>query len=220
MSRKSRIPVDYVDIELGESATYEPPSEADKWMAARRSNLLAPSDYGSVNPRNTYGGPPPAWDLFGGWDRTADAFIEQTGEFNEHRARVVNFEGAASAAGFTVAWDALREFAGSQTEALLVIAYVSGKAIRRTVFRVDPPSSIDPTVIAAQERRVLQSLLRARDESAGQGARVKLDLGDDSGAEEFESLAVLDRRIAECRARIAWFEAAASGDNLPRAVYW
>ena len=82
-----------------------------------------------------------------------------------------------------------------------------------------PSSAIDPTVIAAQERRLLQSLLVTRDQRAGAGGVIKHDAGE-AGAEEFESIAVLDRRIAECRARIAWFEQAAEGNTLPRAEYW
>ena len=74
-------------------------------------------------------------------------------------------------------------------------------------------------MIAAQERLLLQSLLRTRDQRAGAGGIIKHDHGDGMG-EEFESLAVLDRRIAECRARIAWFEQAGDGNALPRQEYW
>ena len=101
----------------------------------------------------------------------------------------------------------------------MVVAYADGKAIQRTIFRIPAPSSIDPGVIAAQERLLLQSLLRTRDQRAGSGGVIKLDHGE-AGAEEFESLAVLDRRIAECRARIAWFEQAAEGNDLPRLETW
>ena len=136
------------------------------------------------------------------------------------RRTATGLEVTASAARFTVPWESLREFAGSiQREALMVVAYADGKAIQRTIFRIPAPSSIDPRVIAAQERLLLQSLLRTRDQRAGSGGVIKLDHGE-AGAEEFESLAVLDRRIAECRARIAWFEDAAEGSPLPRAEYW
>ena len=47
----------------------------------------------------------------------------------------------------------------------------------------------------------------------------KHDEGEGVG-DEYESLAALDRRIAETRARVAWFEAAAEGNALPRAEHW
>ena len=48
----------------------------------------------------------------------------------------------------------------------------------RTIFRVPPSSAIDPTVIAAQERLLLQSLLRTRDQRAGSGGIIKHDHGE------------------------------------------
>ena len=38
--------------------------------------------------------------------------------------------------------------------------------------------------------------------------------------EEFESLPVLDRRIAKVRLRIAWFKEVANGNILPRMETW
>ena len=213
----SRAPLDYADIEFGEDAAYSPPSGADRWSAFRRSDLMAPMDTDFGNPGITHGGPPPEWVIFGGWNVTTDSYIPPARKL---KADVPGFEGEASAAGFTVDWDTLRLFTGAlQREALMVAAYVAGKAILRTVYRIPAPSSIDPGVIAAQERRLLQSLLRTRDTRAGAGGRIKHDHGEGMG-EEYESLAVLDRRIAECRGRIAWFEQASEGDSLPRAVYW
>ena len=69
-------------------------------------------------------------------------------------------------------------------------------------------------MITAQERQTLQSLLVARDQAVGRSGVIEMFEG-----EKFESLAVLDRRIAECRARIAWFEAAADGNDLPGASW-
>ena len=37
---------------------------------------------------------------------------------------------------------------------------------------------------------------------------------------ELMELAALDRRVAEIRARIVWFDSAAVGNSLPRAEYW
>ena len=52
----------------------------------------------------------------------------------------------------------------------------------------------------------------------GEGLGLR-DEGEGVG-DEYESLAVLDRRIAETRARVAWLEQAADGNALPRAEYW
>ena len=60
---------------------------------------------------------------------------------------------------------------------------------------------------------------RALTGAAGAGGIKRRGSGESIG-EEFESLAVFDRRIAETRARIAWFEQAAEGNALPRAEYW
>ena len=129
------------------------------------------------------------------------------------------FEGAASAAGFTIEWATLAAASASGLrEMLMVLAYVDGKAVSRTIFRTPASSAIDATVIAAQERLLLQSLLRTRDKRAGSGGIIKHS-ADAGAGEEFESLAVLDRRIAESRARIAWFEQAAAGNDLPGAAW-
>ena len=37
---------------------------------------------------------------------------------------------------------------------------------------------------------------------------------------ELMELAALDRRVAEVRARIVWFDTAAAGNALPRAEFW
>ena len=172
------------------------------------------------SPLITHGGHPPQWAIIGGWNVTADAFIPPPSTDGQPRAAVTGFEGAASAAGFAIEWGTLA--AASATglrEILMVLAYEDGRAVRRTIFRTPASSAIDPTVIAAQERLLLQSLLRTRDQRAGSGGIIKHDHGEGE-AEEFESLAVLDRRIAECRARIAWFEQAAEGNTQPRAEYW
>ncbi len=217
----SRIPLDYLDVDFGEDASYTPPTGSTRWSAFRRTDLMAPMDPDHAgNPGITHGGAPPEWTIFGGFNIIANTYIPQTRKRRELIADVRGFEGEASATGFSLDWDTLREFTGGlQREALMVVAYISGKAIRKTIFRVPAPSSIDPGVIAAQERRTLQSLLVIRDKRAGAGGVIKTDHGDGAG-EEFESLAVLDRRIAECRARIAWFEQASEGNPLPRAVYW
>ena len=209
----SRIPLDVIEIEFGEDANYTPPADADRWAAALRTDIMAPMDY-TANPGITHGGPTPEWQIIGRFDIASDIYIPSP------KSPATGPEVTASAARFTVPWESLREFAGSiQREALMVVAYADGKAIQRTIFRIPAPSSIDPGVIAAQKRLLLQSLLRTRDQRAGSGGVIKLDHGE-AGAEEFESLAVLDRRISECLARIAWFEQAAEGNDLPRLETW
>ena len=51
------------------------------------------------------------------------------------------------------------------------------------------------------------------------GGHVKVSTPDGTQVERM-SIAVIDRRISEVRARIAWFEQAAQGNTLPRAEYW
>ena len=214
----TRTPTEIVEVEFGEDTRYAPPTGADRWTAFRRTDTMpAMSEAGFGNPTITYGGEPPTWAVMGGWNIATDQFIPLPEFTGSIAAPSTGFEHAASAAGFAVDWNTLASATASGLrEALMVIAYVDGAATHKTVFRVPAASAIDPTVIAAQERRHLMSLLQVRDRRAGAGGVIKLDRGEDGG-EEFESLAVLDRRIAECRARIAWFEQAANGNDLPGA---
>ena len=217
----SRTPTEIVEVEFGEDTRYSPPPGADRWTAFRRTDIMpAMSEAGFANANITYGGEPPTWAIMGGFDIAADQFIPLPEFTGSIEAPSTGLEHAASAAGFAVDWDTLASATASGLrEALMVIAYQNGLATHKTIYRVPAASAIDPTVIAAQERRQLMSLLQARDKRAGSGGIIKLDHGEGSG-EEYESLAVLDRRIAECRARIAWFEDAAAGNPLPRVTYW
>ena len=217
----SRIPIEIVEVDFGEDVTYSPPAGADRWTAFRRTDTMpAMSPSGLANAGITYGGMVPQWTVIGGWDITADAYIPLPEFSGILEAPATGFEEAASATGFDIAWHTLAAAAADGLrEALMVIAYVDGLATHKLLYRVPPASAIDATVIAAQERRTLQSLLQARDRRAGAGGVIKVEQGEGMG-EEYESLAVLDRRISECRARIAWFEQAAEGNDLPRATYW
>ena len=216
-----RTPTDIIEVEFGEDTAYSPPPGADRWSAFRRTDLMpAMSEAGFPNPNITHGGEPPTWTIMGGWDIAADQYLPLPKFTGSLEAPATGFEQAASVAGFAIEWDTLvSATASGLREALMVIAYQNGLATHKTIFRVPAASAIDPTVIAAQERRQLMSLLQVRDQRAGSGGIIKHVHGE-GGAEEYESLAVLDRRIAECRARIAWFEQAAEGNNLPRATYW
>ena len=215
------IPIEVVELDFGEDANYSPPPGADRWSAFRHSNIMPTMGEGGYGNANiTYGGSPPQWTLIGGWDIAADEYIPLPEFTPPLEAPATGFEHVASAAGFAASWYTLATAAADGLRSILMaIAYVDGKAMHKTIFRVPPPAAIDATVVAAQERRLLQSLLLARDARAGAGGVIKADHGEGSG-EEFEGLAVLDRRIAECRARIAWFEQAAEGNDLPRSTYW
>ena len=217
----SQIPLEVIELEFGEDASYSPPPGADRWSAFRRTDLMPPLDNEpSANMNITHGGAPPQWAIIGGYDITADEFLPPLETAGQPHAPVTGFEEIAAAHGFTATWETLAAAAvNGLREALMIIAFVDGSAIHKTIIRTPPVSAIDPTVIAAQERRTLQSLLVARDRRAGAGGVIKVDHGEGSG-EEYESLAVLDRRIGECRARIAWFEQADDGNALPRQEYW
>ena len=217
----SRIPIEVIEVDFGEDFRYSPPPGADRWSAFRRSSIMAAmSPSGFANADITYGGAPPTWIIIGGWNIAADEFLPLPEFTGSLEAPATGFEHAASADGFAVEWHTLAAAAAEGLrEALMVVAYLSGRAFHKTIYRVPAASAIDPTVIAAQERRQLMSLLQVRDRRAGAGGIIKIDHGEGSG-EEYESLAVLDRRISECRARIAWFEQAAEGNDLPAAVYW
>ena len=206
-------------LEFGEDATWTAPAAATKWLAWRRTelqpihNATEPDGGGSG-----YGGSPPTWAEIGGFDVAGGAVISAEAK----DSGVTGFAGIASAAGVTIRWAALMELAdGLDTEVVQIVAYdADGRAMQIDRYSVPAPSSTSASVIAAQERRLLQSLLLSRERAAATGGVRKIG-GDESGpGDEYESLAVLDRRVAEVRARIAWFEAAARGNTLPRAEFW
>ena len=215
-------PLEVVELDFGEDAVYSPPPGADRWSAFRHSSIMPTMGEGGYGNANiTYGGSPPQWTLIGGWDIAADEYIPLPEFTAPLDAPATGFEQVASASGFAASWHSLASAAADGLRSILMaVAYSRGRAIHKTIFRVPPPAAIDATVVAAQERRLLQSLLLARDARAGAGGVIRVDHGSETGSEEFESLAVLDRRIAECRARIAWFEQAGEGNDLPRATYW
>ena len=216
----SRTPTEIVELDFGEDANYSPPPGADRWSAFRHSSIMpSMGDGGNWNGNITYGGSPPQWTLIGGWNIAADEYIPLPEFTAPLQAPATGFEHVASATGFAASWYSLASASADGLRSILMaVAYKDGRAFHKTIFRVPPPAAIDATVVAAQERRTLQSLLLVRDKRAGSGGIIKQDYGEGSG-EEFESLAVLDRRIAEVRARIAWFEQAAEGNDLPGAAW-
>ena len=150
-----------------------------------------------------------------GWDVVNDAALDVPGK------RPGGIGIAVSAAGVTVQWqDALALFDGYDPEVLMVSALDgNGRVACIDRFVLPSPNSSDAATIAAQERRLLQTLLNSRERVAGAGGMVRVDGGEGIG-HELMDLAALDRRVAEVRARIVWYETAAGGNALPRAEYW
>ena len=214
VAKDARAAVNRHRVEYGENAVWTAPAGAARWLARRKTALH--DVFGDIaNLASIYGGEAPTWIEFGGYDIAADEVIAATDKAND------GLESVATAAGATVPWITLTDLAdGLDTEIAQFIAYDGdGRAMQIDRFAVPAPNATDASTIAAQERRLLQTLLLSRERAAGQGGVRKADYGEGIG-EEFESLAVFDRRIAETRARIAWFEQAAEGNALPRAEYW
>lgn len=201
-------------LEYGEVLSWEPPEGAAKFIAWTQPRITVFDDLGVGATESAYGGPAPAWTEAGGYDITADAKITPDGG-----APLPGAE--ATATGVSVTWAALMALSqGLLSEVVQIIAYgTDGKAIQIDRYSVPAPSSTDASVIAAQERRVLQTLLVARETAASTGGKKRI--GDSTlGEVEYESLSVIDRRIAEVRSRIVWFEQAAQGNALPRQEFW
>ena len=118
-------------------------------------------------------------------------------------------------------WPALLAlFDGFDNEILQITAHDGdGAMLSRDVYLLPPPTATNAATIAAQERRVLKSLIARREATYEVAGIMRVSSADGSGLER-EPIAVLDRRIAEVRARIAWFEAAAAGNALPRQEFW
>ena len=201
-------------IEYGEVLSWSPPEGAVKFLVWSQPRVVTYDDLGTVSTELAFGGPAPGWAEAGGYDITADAKITPDGG-----APLPGAE--ATATGVSVTWAALMALSqGLMTEVVQIISYDSaGKATAIDRYSVPAPSSTDASVIAAQERRVLQNLLVARETAASTGGRKRI--GDDTlGEIEYENIGVIDRRIAEVRSRIVWFEQAAQGNALPRQEFW
>ena len=117
--------------------------------------------------------------------------------------------------------DLLLVFDGFDPELFQVTAHDEDmRVISIDVYSIPAPTSTNAASIAAQERRVLKDLLDMRLGLAGMhGGHVKVVTPDGTEVERMP-IAVIDRRISEVRARIAIFEQAAEGNDLPRATYW
>ena len=123
--------------------------------------------------------------------------------------------------GITAAWQTLIGlFDGHDPEIAMVTAQgPNGRPMSIDRFALPSPNSTDASTIAAQERKLLQELLTARSAVAQTRGHAKVATPDGTQLERME-LAALDRRVAEVRARIRWFELASQGNTMPRAEHW
>ena len=165
----------------------------------------------------TYGGNSPRWAQVAGYDVENDVALD----FPVVVAAkpVPNIE--VTADGIEVGWQlALGLFDGHDPEVLMVTALAGdAKVMSVDRYRLPTPNSTDAGTIAAQERRLLQTLLNTREKVAASGGQAKV-MGTEGEGHELMELAALDRRVAEIRARIVWFDTAAAGNSLPRAEFW
>ncbi len=155
------------------------------------------------------------WRRLGGWDIVRDAPVLLPDAPGGQGISISNAEVALD-------WpDLLMLYDGFDNEIFQITTLNGeGRTVTRDVYSLPAPTSTNASTIAAQERRVLKDLLEMRlGLAAMHGGHVKVSTPDGTEVERMP-IGLIDRRIAEVRARIAWFEQAAEGNSLPRAVYW
>ena len=185
-------------IEFGESFAWQPPANAASYFVWTKRASTADAA--------------PRWSQRQGYDITAASDIMGIAD---PLTLVLRHD------GFTVDWAALLElFDGFDAEVAMVTALDdNGRLVERTVIALPAPNSTDASAIAAEERRILKTLLAQRADRSELGG-YKSQADPSGTAVEFIELGALDKRIAEVRARIAWFEEAARGNPLPRLEAW
>ncbi len=127
-----------------------------------------------------------------------------------------------TAAAVSLDWPALLAlFDGYDREVVQITTHDADAAMLcRDAFTLPALTSTNAATIAAQERRLLEQLLAMRAGLADlKGGHISVKTPDGTEVERMP-IAVVDRRIVEVRARIAWFEQAAAGNALPRAEFW
>ena len=190
------------NIAFGEGIRWTPPPGADSFYV-----WVKHADPASAT----------LWRRVAGWDVANDAALLVPVPVGAPELRLTSAE-------VSLNWDALLSiFSGFDAEVLQATTHAGGptSALRsRDLFLLPPPVSTNPASIAALERRFLGQLLEMR---AGlgdlAGGHVSVTTPDGTSVERVP-IAVIDRRVAEVRARIAWFEQAARGNAWPRAEFW
>ena len=204
------------EVDFGESLTWAPPAGAARyhgWIKTDSHTWFDDRDPSDM----TYGGNSPRWAQVAGYDVENDVALDFPVAVNAKPVPDIE----VTASGIDVGWQlALGLFDGHDPEVMMVTALTpDAKVMSIDRFRLPTPTSTDASTIAAQERRLLQTLLNTREKVAASGGKAKVMQTEGEGHELME-LAALDRRVAEVRARIVWFDTAAAGNALPRAEFW
>ena len=204
------------EVDFGEPLTWVPPAGAARyhvWIKTDSHTWFDDRDPSDM----TYGGNSPRWAQVAGYDVENDVALDFPVAVAAKPAPNIEL----TASGIEVGWQvALALFDGHDPEVMMVTALTpDAKVMSIDRFRLPTPTSTDASTIAAQERRLLQTLLNTREKVAASGGKAKVMQTEGEGHELME-LAALDRRVAEIRARIVWFDSAAVGNSLPRAEYW
>ena len=192
------------ELEFGEGLSWAPPALAARFYLWGKTSLFRRTPLGD-------GGDAPGWRQVAGYDIDNGSRIAIAGETTTF---------TVTAGGVVASWETVAAaFDSFDPEiAFITAADSQGRPISIDRYSVPNPESSAAATIAAQERAYLQALLTTRIALAGQGHSQE---SDPSGtAVTRVDVAVLDRRVAETRARIAWFEQAARGNTMPRAEMW
>ncbi len=125
------------------------------------------------------------------------------------------------AGGVAGSWQVLIGLSdGFDAEVAMVTAQdVAGRLLCIDRYFLPAPNSTDAAAMAATERKLLHVLLTQRASLAEVAGHTKVSTPDGTMVERMD-FAALDRRVAELRARIVWFDTAAMGNALPRAEFW
>ena len=186
------------ELEFGEGLAWSVPAGTAQYFAWSKS---APAD---ASPR---------WKQVAGYNVTGNVPVPVAGESTTL---------ALDAGMVTGSWQTLIGlFDGFDPEVVMLTTQgTDGRPRSIDRFTLPAPNTTDAATIAAQERKLLQHLLAQREALAQVSSGMK-QVADPTGTSyELMDLATIDRRVAEVRARIRWFEHAVQGNVMPRAEFW
>ena len=185
-------------IQYGEALDFDAPDDATSYLLWARETPT----------------PMARWISQGGYSITGDVVIAAPVGVTVSVAPMFEAE------GFTIDWPTLDLLAqAGEREPLQVISYKNGRASRIDRYALPVTDASSPNVVISQEREVLALLIDQRLAASQTSGMSELTLPD-GRSEKYADVMVLDRRISEIRARIAWFESAARGVSMPGATLW